>query len=213
MKWKDSAGRIHDRPTDGENPSSDNGWLYTAVLKKLTGVKPVGLDDHSAMYCCYNLVRHPPQFTNRPYVPISRDEILGLAYLGYLKPQHLNGWNFSPYELPRLNPIKLFKQASKLVNWKETWKQKTLVLMHRNTFWQQGFDQMYRFAFSVPYSDRHFILKCWGKYNPIWHLVHIIESRKQPENRSSRQIRFLKTGKDKDAVRNYYGDEHPMSKL
>jgi len=210
MNWTDSIGRIHDKPTNGINPSSGNGWIYSAVYKKLGG--ELKLDDEAGKFCALNLVRNPPPY-QEGQSPISRDEILGLAYLGYLKPEHLKGWSYSPYPTPKFNIIKLFKQASALVKWKETWQEKKLVLMHRNTFWKEGYDQIYRFAFSVPYSDRHFILQCWGKYNIFWHLVHKLLLRKPSTDRSGRQIRWLKTGEDLEALVNYHPANSPISLL
>ena len=196
--FTDRYGRIHDVETDGSDPSSDNGWLYSAVAKKL-GIK-LELDSMAGEYCSRYLKRHPLDVKNRPHVPISRDEILGLAYLGYLKPHHLKGWNFSPFKLPRLNPIKLIKQLLEARG------------QHRNYFWKNELTQVYHVAFMVPLQDRHFLNKCLGRYNPIYHLIDFLYHLNQPTNRSSRQIRFLKTGRDRDAVVNYYSDKenHPL---
>jgi hypothetical protein len=204
MIYTDKYGRIHDKPTDGVNHSSGNGWIYSALAVFL-GV-PLELDKEGAKWCAENLSRHPYVTTvGADTSPISRDEVLGLAYLGYLKPEHLKGWSFSPFPIPSFNPIKLFKQAYSLVDWK------TKTLKHRTTFWKTGCDQIYRFAFSVPLSDRHFLNKCWGRYNPFWHLVHVLAMYKQPTHRTSRMLRFLKTGKDVDAVANYFGEGHPLT--
>lgn len=196
--FTDRYGRIHDTETDGDSPSSDNGWLYSAVAKKL-GVE-LNIDYRVGIYCAMYLKRHPSTVTNRPYVPISRDEILGLAYLGYLEPHHLEGWNFSPFLLPKFNLIKLIKQLLEARG------------QHRNYFWRNELTQIYHVAFIVPLQDRHFLNKCWGRYNPIYHLIDFLYHLRQPTDRSSRQIRFLKTGKDKDAIVNYYSDKenHPL---
>lgn len=194
--FTDQYGRIHDVETNGIHSSSDNGWLYSAVAKKV-GVE-INLNPSAAEYCAENLERHPMTVANRPYVPMSRDEILGLAYLGYLKKHHLKGWNFSPYPLPKLNPVKLVQQL---------WR---IRKEHRTFFWRNNLDQVYHVAFMVPLQDRHFLLQQWGEYNFFYHFIHILDSLRSPTDRSSRQIRFLKTGKDKAGVVNYYSDkDHP----
>lgn len=197
--FTDKFGRVHDKPTDGVNPSSNNGWYYSAVVDKL-GLA-VNIDMEAAKKCAEELVRHPIPVENCP--PISREEIMGLAYFGALKPHHLKGWNFSPYPVPKFNLVETIKQANSCVESYRPFK-----LKHRNTFWQQGYSQLYRFAFSVPFSDRHFLNKCWGRYNLFWHIVHILTLRKQPENRSSRMVRYLKTGQDQESVINYFRMDH-----
>lgn len=85
-------------------------------------------------------------------------------------------------------------------------------MKHRNTFWQQSYDQIYRFAFSVPWSDRHTILRINRRYNLWWHLMHIILNRKT-DNRSGRQLYWFKTGKDIEGVINYHNPESPITIL
>lgn len=205
--YTDKHGRIHDKiqQPDGKYPSG-NPWIYSAYANALK--IPLSITPSVGEICATRLVRHPDiEGYGAGMSPISRDEILGLAALGYLKPSHLKGWRFSPFPIPKFNLVELFRQAIDLVDWKAR------TLKHRNTFWLKGYSQIYRFAFSVPYVDRHFLNKCWGRYNPIWHLVHVLAHRKQPENRTSRAIRFLKTGKDKAAMANYFGEEHPLSRV
>lgn len=84
-KWK----RVHDKPCIGEEPKSNNGWIYTAYLKKI-GYQV----DLMSLSTCFRqckqinpetgelyLVRSP----YKDYPPMSRDEILGMVYLGFLK--------------------------------------------------------------------------------------------------------------------------------
>lgn len=200
--YTDRWGRVHDKPIKGNGKyPSNNGWLYSAVAKRLG--TSIMVHASGARFCALFRVRHPDQ--EAP--PISRDEILALAYLGYLYPNYLDGWNFSPFPIPKFKLFDTLRQAFSLVDWK------TRTLKHRNTFWKEGYSQLYRFAFSVPFQDRHFLNQCWGKYNPFWHLIHVIAHRKKPEDRSSRLLRYLKTGQDKEAVANYFGSQHPLSNL
>ena len=201
--FTDKYGRVHDQEVENGNPSSDNGWLYSAVYKKLGGQLSLDLD--SVRICVENLQRHPEKVEERNEVPISRDEILGLAYLGYLKPEHLDGWNFSPYKNEPFNLIKFVKQSLELVESFYPFE-----LKHRTYFWEHNLKQINHVAFMVPLQDRHFILKQWGQYNMFYHLIHEIDSIIPSFDRSSRQIKFLKTGKDIQSVFYYYQDKnHP----
>lgn len=206
--YVDEYGRYHDVPVNAaRQPSSDNGWLYSAIGKK------IGAHDFlaeynrnhpspAALYCVVKRVRHPKGVTNRDQdIPISRDEILGLVYLGYMKPDDLTGWNFSPFKMEKFNLIRLIKQL---------WEAKG---EHRNYFWRNDLKQIYRFAFSVPLQDRHFINSCWGRYNFFYHMIHVIDNLIPKKNRSSRNMRFLKTGKDIKGVVNYFGSDHAFTKL
>ena len=126
--------------------------------------------------------------------PISRDEILGMAHFGFLKPHHLYGWNFSPYEIPKFSLVKLIKQLMELRG------------KNRNYFWQNNLDQIYRFAFSVPLSDRHFILKKWGKFNLFYWAVAKIDSLLPVKN----GIGWLKYDKDIEKMREEFPLDHPL---
>ena len=200
----DQYGRIHDKPVNNGVPSSNNGWFYSAIYKKLGG--ELQIDDTVGYYCAKNKKRHPLDIHKN--IPISRDEILGLAYLGYLKKEDLNGWSFSPKPLVKFNLIKFVKESLNLI---DSWI--PFKLKHRNFFWKNNLNQIGHIAYSVPLQDRHFLLSLWGEYNIIYHAIHIIDSWIPKNNRSSRQIRFLKTGKDIESILNYYGKEHPSSKL
>ena len=195
----DKYGRIHDKKVINNEPSSNNGWFYSAIYKKLGG--KLIIDNNVALYCVKNKVRDPIYDD----IPISRDEILGLAYLGYLKKEDLNGWNFSPYKLKPFNLIRFINQLFSLVESFIPFK-----LKHRHYFWKNNLEQIDYIAYSVPIQDRHFLLSLWGEYSLFYHIVHLLDNLIPTSDRSSRQIKFLKTGKDIDSIRNYYKDSnHP----
>lgn len=195
----DKWGRLHHKPCKYGEPSSNNGWIYTAYADKC-GIK---LDDFMLGVCfraCNDkgvLRRHPPIVESN--VPISRDEILGMAALGFLKPEHLDGWNFSPYPIPKFSLLKTVQQVIELKD------------KHRNYFWQNNLDQIYRFAFSVPISDRHFILQKWGKFNIIyWAIAKLDSLISTPSN----GIHWLKYGGDdrKNIMKLEFPEDHPLRK-
>jgi hypothetical protein len=208
MTFFDRYGRIHDRPTNGSDPSSDNGLFYSAVYVKLGG--SVTLDPAMFEECASQLKRHPDSVTNRPYNSMSRDEILGCEYLKPNSTRVLeNNWMFTPPEfvIPKFSFIKLLVQAIHCID------PHTLKMKHSTTFWKEKYDQIYRFAFSTPISDRHTILKINGKYNLWWHLIHIIAHIKAPTKRSARQLYWFKTGKDIQGVIDYHPEGSPIRKL
>lgn len=158
--YYDKYGRVHHKPVTEADPfPCNNAWVYSAYGAK-AGIElnQEGLS-YAFIECSIPFLKRNP---GESKVPISRDEILGMSALGFLKPEHVNGWYFGPYTLPKFSLIKTVEQFLELRG------------QHRNYFWQNNLDQIYRFAFSVPVTDRHFILKKWGRfqfYNPV-HLFY-----------------------------------------
>lgn len=198
----DIYGRYHDKPVTDSNPvPSNNGWIYTAYADKL------GLTvDKEKLTKCFNeclvtelgendehrhhLIRSP----GKPLPPISRDEILGMAALGFLKPEHLDGWNFSPFPLPAFNLITLIKQL---------WEIKD---KDRNYFWKNGLSMVYHVAFSVPLTDRHFILSKWGKFSLFYFLVAKADSLLGSGN----GVGWLKYDKNREEMLKEFPEGHPF---
>jgi hypothetical protein len=195
MTYQDRYGRYHDKPCIDGEPSSNNGWIYTAYANKLR--LPL---DQTKLALCYNqcsagkLIRSPGQ----DFPPQSRDEVLGMAALGFLRSPHMNGWNFSPFPLPRLNLITLAKQLCQIRG------------QHRNYFWQNNLGQIYHVAFSVPLTDRAFILKCWGEtHTPralFYRAIAFVDSLIGKDS----GIRYLKYGKSKEAMLEEFPADHPF---
>jgi hypothetical protein len=219
----DSYGRLHHKNCINGAPSSNNGWLYTAYYYKLHNIHP-NLQYTLELIDCFSKCIIKDARDNRSFVirspgkdlpPMSRDEILGMAALGLLEPTHLNGWNFGPYPLPRFNPFKLIAQLwdlrpERVNTWQDDgedgyyfeWRAK-----HRNYFWENYLDQMFRFAFSVPVSDRHFILQKWGKFNIVyWAIAKIDSMIGAPKN----GIPWLKYGKGIEAMQSEFPADHPL---
>lgn len=220
--YQDQWTRFHHKPTDGISSSSGNGWLYSAYAKKL------GLELNSfKLEECFNLcskngilVRNPDKTTS----PFSRDEVLGATALGLLKEQHLNGWNFSPFPIPKFNLFTLLKQlwelrptwviGNTLLAEPIQWLSYSLSFKHRNYFWQNNLDQLYRFSFSVPLVDRHFMLKKWDKFS--WtkpsHVFYWFIAKVDSLSSRRNGIRWLKYGGDKnfEAMAQEFPQDHPI---
>lgn len=197
--YMDKYGMYHDKPCVAGEPKSNNAWIYTAYAEK--GKLPLDKDLVEVTFkkCIIPAIELTAGFylIRTPYKacpPISRDEILGMASLGFLKPEHLTGWSFSPYEVPKFNLIKTIKQLLELRG------------KHRNYFWQNNMDQIYRFAFSVPLQDRHFILQTWGKFNPFYWLVAKIDAMFEAKS----GMDWLKYNKGMEVMKEEFPENHPL---
>lgn len=192
--YVDVFGRYHDKPVTQENQTpSNNGWIYTAYAKKAG----LPIDTYKLKMCAELCDQGDNIFWRSPgkeLPPLSRDEVLGLAALGHL-PKHISEtWNFSPYRLPKFSLIKTVKQFMQQYG------------EHRNYFWQNGLDQIYRFAFSVPLVDRHYILQQQNKFNIFYWAIAKFDSMFGKES----GIRYLKYGKSKKAMQQEFPVDHPI---
>lgn len=194
QNYQDKYSRYHHKPCINGEPSSNNGYIYTAYADKL-GLPVNDLELQSCFNNCVNehntfILRSP----GKGLPPMSRDEILGAAALRLLKARNLQGWSFSPRPIPRFNPIKLVAQL-----WEVRGK-------HRNYFWENNLDQLYSFAFSVPLTDRYFILSKWKRFNLLYWAIAKVDSIIG----GSSGIRWLKYGKSKEAMLKEFPADHPF---
>lgn len=202
--YRDKFGMYHDKLVIDEQPSSNNGWICTAYAQKAKLPYSKVLVNHTFRKCKVRNTKFPNNLylirtPHKATLPINREEILGMASLGFLKPHHLNGWNFSPYPLPKFSLLKTIKQLIEVKN------------KHKNYFWQNNMDQLYRFLFSVPIQDRHFILTKWGKFNILYWVVDKLDRLVKPKN----GIDWLKYGGEarKKIMQKQFPFDHPLRKL
>lgn len=201
MNYVDQFGRWHDSPVTDEDPiPSNNGWIYTAYAAKLGF--PIDTDN---LRFCYELCWITDQLfmsrspgKSRP--PMSRDEILGVYFFGYYPLG--DGWNFCPYKIPKFNLLKTISAF---------WR---LRKAHRNAVWKDGGEpHAWRFAFSVPLTDRAFIYRCCGDTPPIiYRLIEWVDKKLPAKSNSGKLIRFLKYDilPDRGVWENYFGPAHPI---
>jgi hypothetical protein len=197
----DKWGRIHHKPCINSEPSGNNGWIYSAYANKMG----IALDKYKLEICFLACIRngkfhrHPSSISSK--VPMSRDEVLGAAALKLLKHKHLDGWNFSPYSIPKFSLITTLKQLLELRN------------KHRNYLWQNNMNQIYRFAFSVPLQDRAFLLECWGETKSLRYFFYkgiaMLDAKfAKPKN----GIHWLKYGGEnrKKIMQEEFPEDHPL---
>jgi hypothetical protein len=149
-------------------------------------------------HCFTHRVRH----SFRPTSVMSRDEILGMVYLDPRLADRLimDDFNFSPYPIPKFNLVTLIKQLKEVKG------------KHRNYFWQNNLDQIYRFAFSLPLQDRAFVYRLANKKVPLFYqIVEFIDKKLSTDNRSSKAIRSFKYDNDNnEGIRLYFEEGHPV---
>lgn len=231
-EYKDSRGRYHDSPVTQTDPfPSNNGWIYTAYMARAeveinqTMTTFINVDESTAITCSDLNIRHLPEDSSSE-VPMSRDEILGLAYLGYVSKDLTETWRFNPQDrsIPKFSLSKLIKQAQSLVIVNTYYKRVlgldikmfNFELAHRNFFWKNNLDQLYRFAFSVPIQDRYSILK-WSNrfkfYRPdhlFYAAVSLVDRLGGPSG-----IMYLKYGgrKNLDEMVKEFPADHPIVRI
>lgn len=203
----DQYGRYHDKPVTETNPiPSNNGWIYTAYAQK-AGLE---IDDYKLRYCAelcdqgYGVLWRTP---GKEMPPMSRDEVLGMIALGVMDIP--KDWSFSPFPIPKFSLVSLAKQLWQL---RPQWEQTSelfypqLKMKHRNYFWQNNLDQIYRFAFSVPLVDRHYILSKKNKFNIFYWAIAKADSLLGKDS----GIRYLKYDKGLKAMQSEFPETHPI---
>lgn len=216
--YQDQWSRYHDKPTDGINPSSGNGFLYTAYAVKLgLPISPTQLKWCWELCSIGGVLRRNPEGQTSPF---SRDECLGAAYLGLLKPNQLKGWNFSPYPLPKLQVLRLLRQLNMLWTIKPATETGSwyklfgpIYVRHRNYFWKNGLSQIYRVSFSVPLQDRAFLLECWGETKSLRYFFYkAIAKLDATFSKPKNGIHWLKYGGEerKRIMQQEFPSGHPL---
>ncbi len=150
-------GLYHDKPVkviepylDKEDrvfePSSNNGWIYTALavqLKVLLGDYSKLEDVHNKclsiarddkLYYCYRL-------PTKILPPLSRDEAIGMISLGF-DPFMYRYWLSRPQKGSLINAFKIL------------WSIRN---EHRNTVWEKTLKGAYRIAFKLAFHDRYYV--------------------------------------------------------
>lgn len=224
MSYQDKWGRFHDKPTNGVNPSSNNGWIYTAYAYHL-GLCPgltLSLDE------CFEESKRGnwPKVDRSPgkmFPPLSRDEVLGLFVLGLVFYKELKNsyWQFC--NLPGFVPKPLWK-----VNWfkalRAAWKIRNA---HRTALHDEP--DLWHLGFRLPPQDTWFIMKVAEIEPGMIHTLYFYVSslltifRKSGNVNSGKLILWLKLTELKMqdsflytllepelAFQGYFGDEHPF---
>lgn len=166
-------GLYHDKPCKNSQPSSNNGWLYTALSKYALSQKYEKSDFMDLFESCftsgkhYKLDREKLYYINRLpgkiYPPVSRDEIIGQVSLGLPIENMLilaAGWKlYNPHFIGHY-PL--------WISIKALWKIRN---KHRNTFWQESIYPAFPLAMNILWHDRYYICHMRG-FN--WNLKYFL---------------------------------------
>jgi hypothetical protein len=225
--YQDRWTRWHDKPcTDGE-PSSNNGWIYSAYAQHLMPTTVKTCEDSFKLLDCYLSCRNSvyplkiDRSPNDPTPPLSKDEVIGVVSLGLLEPvelksSHWNFCNFVDYKPEKLTIISIIKAAKLLYAARKE---------HRNYIWENKVEDAYCLAFWLAPHDQYYVLKQYEKKPSILQTIAFylnIVSVLTSDNKSTKMMLWLQLAdlehplvnlvpKDK-WVRNYFGEEHPFTK-
>lgn len=222
MSYQDGWGRFHDKPCYGNEPSSNNGWIYSAYAKQL------GLElNHSDLHNCFDLCWDSKPFNinrspGKKLPPMSRDEILGMIALEmfpivWLERNHWQFCNLPGFKAKSLWDINWFKAVKAL------WKIRNA---HRNALWTEP--DLYQLGFRLMPQDTWYALKkndCKvGLIHSLYFYISSISTVFGKDNASGKLILWLKL-KDlkmegsmlykylewEDAFYAYFGPNHPFT--
>lgn len=203
MRYIDKYNLWNVKPVgEDREPTGNDGLIISAYAHK------VGLLNNPALVWKFYMMelKHKDglpveRLPNKPTPPPSRDFFLAASYFGMVK---LGGWNFSPYPIPKFDLIAAIKQF-----WALRGK-------HRNTFWENpGYEQVFRFAFSVPLQDRAFYYRMKNQRAPLFYRwIEVIDSILRSKSDSSKLIAWLKYDKrpELEVFERYFGKDHPIYK-
>lgn len=209
-------GLWHDKKCTNKDPSSNNGWIYTAYAFHLGLVNSFDICVLHNIYSQCLLLDHPLYWVTRlpqKYKPpISRDEILGMIMLGVLPYEKIARHNFFMINssFMRKNILKTLKAVWSLRN------------KHRNYVWENHVYYAYPVVFRLWFHDRYFIKKSYGKSVSIletifWYLYLSLTYIKQDPgqmNMAYFQLKHLGSRfwiilfNHVQSIENYFGKEH-----
>lgn len=236
--YQDEYTRVHDKPTDGVRPSSNNGFIYSAYINI---VDPSILDFEKLQECIkkcmvsglqFKYNRHPQKYMTKKTPPNSRDEVMGILSLfknteygkhlyKRLKENHWNFCNFEDYVKKPLTLNKIITAADLLYDIRNE---------HRNFVWQNNLEEAYCLAFRLPPSDVYYLKKLYGEKPTLLETAHFYAETFQQvykEDKSGKMITWLKIkdmglegtflgrkviAKEADSFTNYFGENHILVK-
>lgn len=232
--YQDRFTRFHDKPTDGRNPSSNNGFIYTAYSRHIVPDMSNIVKLTSCLSKCtvdlskFQINRNP----NDPTPPNSRDEVMGILSIykdspygntlyRMLKDNHWNFCNLPEYEKKPLNFKRIYKAVKSLYKIRKE---------HRNTVWKENIIEAYPLAFRLPPSDIYYLKRLYGdKPTMLERLAFYAETLQSvyKGDRSGRVISWLKikdlgledtflgkkiTAREKQTFKEYFGKDHILTK-
>lgn len=222
MNYKCKYELYHDKPVQNNEPSSNNGWIYTAYAYYLGMFNnPMDFVHYSNVYAMCVLVDHPLYWVTRlpekMFPPISRDEIMGMYILGVLPFKKLKERNFC---MIRSNFVKF--DLVKAV--KSLWEIRN---KHRNYAWENKMYHVYPVVFKLYWHDQYFFRKTSGVipgiFETICFYLYMISTiiKKDPGELNLLWVQlkhlnskyWIKLIDQKKSFREYFGKDHIFNSL
>jgi len=214
-------GLWHHKPVKNGEPSSNNGWIYTAIARHL-GL--VDKEDYYSLLSVYQDCKGKGDFTLERFPdyagvpPISRDEIIGMRSLEFLPIELLteNKWSFlSERKKYEVGFIRIAKAL---------WYLKD---KHRNEIWQKPVKDAWSVGFKIWHHDRHHLLISSFRLTTVFNfimfnlyaLITLLRNDSAEKNllwvqlmdlKSSFWIRFINVEKD---LLDVFGPDHPFYQM
>lgn len=220
MKYICKYGFYHHKQVRHPNHvPSNNGWIYTAFAK----VYGLPIKDLSDVYKgCLEYKEFPFYIKRTPEAmmpdvdPISRDEIIGMVSLGYMKTLTLHIYNWKMYDQTALPTVSLIRQLKAL--WEIRKK-------HRTYVWKFKVYDAYPLAFALAPHDRYYIKKFCNEKTTIFETVmfylYLISTLVQRDNsdlnilwlqlNDLKMYDLLKYIDIKKVNREVYPEDHPFN--
>lgn len=217
-------GLYHDKPCKQGKPSSNNGWIYTAMAEALNLPVTDTTIKKTFNNCLMQVKNYGFRITRLPgkdTPPISKDEIIGLLSLGFINDGFLEMYNwYYGYEFGYSNSI-----------WKKLKAVLYLAGKHRNTIWEEKVVDAYPLAFTLGRADRYYAKKIHKNKTTVleWLAFHInfvfaiLKTNRKTGNVSVKNMIWLQLydmdskflikliNRKKNFVR-YFGKDHVFNK-
>lgn len=170
MTYQDKDTFWHDKPSKDGNPSSNNGFIYTAYAKYLAPYTTDYTKVKARFDKCVKSL-DPLRITRLPgqeEPPTSKDEIIGMVSLGLLSDYDLrsNYYNYCSLDVDfeRKLSLKSFWRAVKSL-----WG---IRKEHRNHVWQNNMVETYCLAYKLTPNHIYYVRRMAGKSAGVIPTVH-----------------------------------------
>lgn len=163
--YKCKYGLYHDKPVHNKEPSSNNGFIYTAYAKHLLP----NTIDYETVSNTFNACRksnNPLKITRLPgmeFPVMSKDEVIGAVSLGLLHDEELQNshYNFCSLDAYQPKPLSFGRVLKALRALYGIRKE------HRNYIWQNEVVDGYALAFRLMPWDTYYTKKMAGKSTSV----------------------------------------------
>ena len=161
MSYQDKHTMWHNKPCINGEPSSNNGWIYSAYARYLA---PESVNHIERFYVYKDCIKSIfplkiDRLPNKETPPMSKDEIIGLISAGLvtrheIESSHYNFCNFEDYQPKKLTFKSVFKAAKILWSIRKE---------HRNYVWENNLRDAYCLAFYLPPQDQYYVRRFHGQ--------------------------------------------------